>query len=183
MRYYTNIAAAVNDDDYFETILRSVWHISQEVSASALAGYKNQLSGVKTEPNSLANKLRMAQTMDAAVQRPASASGKRTFSYILHSLLWFGFVSFVFLVIWGVLCIFDVFSYATLLPRYRPHCCCSGSPYVRTEQYCAPHTATSATAVCWSHGSGAAECAVPRSPACCCCCVDGACRVSVLWRG
>ena len=76
MRYYTNIAAAVNDDDYFETILRSVWHISQEVSASALAGYKNQLSGVKTESNSLANKLRMAQTMDAAVQRPTSASGK-----------------------------------------------------------------------------------------------------------
>jgi hypothetical protein len=27
VRYYTNISAAVNDDDYFEQILRAVWHI------------------------------------------------------------------------------------------------------------------------------------------------------------
>jgi Ca2+-binding EF-hand superfamily protein len=77
VRYYTNISAAINDDDYFEQILRAVWHIPAGVSNEALAGYQRQLIGNKEERNSLANKLRLAQNLDASVRRPSSASTTR----------------------------------------------------------------------------------------------------------
>jgi hypothetical protein len=77
VRYYTNISAAVNDDDYFELMLRKVWHINEQISAEGLAAYKNQVTGNMRDTNSLAYKLRTARTMDAAVQRPSSASATR----------------------------------------------------------------------------------------------------------
>ena len=62
VRYYTNISAGVNDDDYFELTLRNVWHIAENASTSS----------------SVANKLRQAQQLDAvAARRPNSASGLR----------------------------------------------------------------------------------------------------------
>jgi hypothetical protein len=77
VRYYTNISAAVNDDDYFEQILRAVWHIPAVASNEALSGFQRQLTGRSEERNSLANKLRLAQTLDASVRRPSSASATR----------------------------------------------------------------------------------------------------------
>ena len=44
VRYYTNIAAAVNDDDYFETILRSVWHFSEKGKQQLLTGKMKRTS-------------------------------------------------------------------------------------------------------------------------------------------
>jgi hypothetical protein len=77
VRYYTNISASINDDDYFELMLRKVWHINEQVSAESLAAYKNQVTGSARDTNSLAYKLRAARAIDAAVQRPSSASATR----------------------------------------------------------------------------------------------------------
>lgn len=77
VRYYTNIRASCNDDDYFEVVLRKVWHLGEEVSSAKMAAYRDHLNGSeRRETSSLAGKLRQAQTLDAAAsRRPSSASG------------------------------------------------------------------------------------------------------------
>ena len=79
VRYYTNIRASFNDDDYFEVVLRKVWHLGEEVSSAKMAAYRDHLNGSnqRRETSSLAGKLRQAQTLDAAAsRRPSSTSGK-----------------------------------------------------------------------------------------------------------
>lgn len=76
VRYYTNIRASYNDDDYFEVVLRKVWHLGEEVSTAQMAAYRDHLNGRTKEVSSLAGRLRQAQSMDAATsRRPSSASG------------------------------------------------------------------------------------------------------------
>mmetsp|Transcript_6765 Transcript_6765/g.11360 ORF Transcript_6765/g.11360 Transcript_6765/m.11360 type:complete len:793 (-) Transcript_6765:183-2561(-) len=92
VRYYTNISASINDDDYFETILRNVWHIQGSVTAEAMAAYKSHMrsaakgggAAARSKESSIAAKLRNAQRIDAATlhnqqppavpQRPRSAA-------------------------------------------------------------------------------------------------------------
>ena len=85
VRYYTNVSAASccggDDDDgeeFFETILRSVWHLNPNRGGGAGKATSSNQSGV-------ASRLRQAQTTDAraraispaaAKRRPSSANGE-----------------------------------------------------------------------------------------------------------
>ena len=90
VRYYTNIRASYNDDDYFEVVLRKVWHLAEEVTLSSaqMGAFRDHLNGRTKEVSSLADRLRQAQSMDAATsRRPSSASGiHSSFSLVLHCL-------------------------------------------------------------------------------------------------
>jgi hypothetical protein len=75
VKYYTNIAATVNDDSYLELVLRKVWHLGEPVTNADVAAYKAHLTGggggggrggSAAGTNSLANRLREAQTLDSA---------------------------------------------------------------------------------------------------------------------
>ena len=90
VRYYTNLSASYSEDgeEYFETILRGVWHMNHtNTNGSSHGG--NQ--------SNAANRLRQAQTMDAraranspaTIRRPSSANGRRYLSAIGRHLVWF----------------------------------------------------------------------------------------------
>jgi hypothetical protein len=72
VKYYTNIAATVNDDSYLELVLRKVWHLGEPVNnadvaaSKSLGGGGSGRGGSAAGTNSLANRLREAQNLDSA---------------------------------------------------------------------------------------------------------------------
>ena len=87
VRYYTNLSASYSDDgeEYFETILRGVWHMNHTNGSSHGGGHGSSdgSKGLSGNQSSAANRLRQAQTIDARaranspaiIRRPSSANG------------------------------------------------------------------------------------------------------------
>jgi len=99
VRYYTNVAAScIDGDEYFETTLRNVWHLSSTINsyryssmgsrggvAAAVYDDGRKEASWSGNQSSVANRLRQAQTTDAQARaaspttvqrRPSSANGE-----------------------------------------------------------------------------------------------------------
>ncbi len=75
VRYYTNVSAASccggdDGEEFFETILRSVWHLNPNRGGGAGKATSSNQSGV-------ASRLRQAQTTDARARATSPAAAKR----------------------------------------------------------------------------------------------------------
>ncbi len=85
INYYHNIAAALQDDDYLEIILRRTWHIGDEIALPKLLQQKELMQQQQLAINGgkVMNRIKQAQEFSGgywdqtdSARRPSSSSGE-----------------------------------------------------------------------------------------------------------